>query len=120
MKSRIGGKVIPIGVLKKIRTAMVLKSEEEFFDLYEESDIDYSFNLMDFINEKTKNAKAGSNLLVYRVLFEDVAEEFCILIKRLSEKGFYRCVGGEAANSFIKACPLRALRYRNGILQVRQ
>lgn len=99
----IGGKVIPIGVLKKIRTAMVLKSEEEFFDLYEESDIDYSFNLMDFINEKTKNAKAGSNLLVYRVLFEDVAEKFCILIKRLSEKGFYRCVGGEAANSFIKA-----------------
>ncbi|MGM9929321.1 MAG: ATP-binding protein [Bacillus sp. (in: firmicutes)] len=99
----VGSKVIPIGVLKKIHTAMVLKSEEEFFDLYEEADIDYSFNLMDFIKDKTQNAKSGSSLLIYRVLFEELAEKFCIMIKRLAEKGFYRCIGSESVNAFIKA-----------------
>ena len=99
----VGSKVIPIGVLKKLKTTMVLKSEEEFFDFYEESDVDYSFNLMDFINDRIKSIKTGSKLAVYKVLFEDVAEKFCILIKQLSEKGFYRCIGGEATNLFIKA-----------------
>lgn len=98
-----GSKVIPLGVFNKIRTSMVVKSEEEFFDLYEEADIDYRFNLLDYIKERTKTAKPGSPLLIYRVLFEDLGEKFCVLTKRMGEKGFYKCIGSDAVNAFVKA-----------------
>ena len=98
-----GSKVIPIGMFKKIRNALIVKSEEEFFDLYDEADIDYSFNLLDYVKEKTKALRAGSPLLVYKVLFDELGKTFCAVAKQLYENGLFHCVGSDAVNAYIKA-----------------
>ena len=96
-----GSKVIPMGIFRKIRTAMVVKSEEEFFDLYDEADVDYSFNLMDFINKRIKNTKTDANLQKYGMMFDIVAEKFCALAKLIGEKGFYHCINSDEMKNFI-------------------
>ncbi len=97
----VGSKVIPIGIMHKIRTAMVVKSEEEFFDLYDEADVDYSFNLMDFINKRIENTKTDKNLLKCGILFDTVAEKFCVLAKLIGEKGFYHCIDSDEMKTLI-------------------
>ena len=98
-----GVKVLPVATFRKIKNALVVKSEEEFFDLYEESDIDYSFDLIKFIEKRAKGSKAGSPILVYKVLFDDVAKSFCAFLKKLHDEGFYHCIGSEEVNAFIKS-----------------
>lgn len=75
---------IPIVKFNHILQTMFVKSNEEFFDIIEDSKLDYSYNLMDFIN--SKNTK-----LEYKILFDDLSRKFTSFINFISKSGFYKC-----------------------------
>ena len=77
---------IPIVAFNNIFQTMFVKSNEEFFDIIEDSKLDYSFNLMDFINEMSKKSE-----FEYKLHFENLAEKFTSYIKLVARKGFYKC-----------------------------
>ena len=77
---------IPIVKFNNIFETMFVKSNEEFFDIIEDSKLDYTFNLMDFINLRLKNIDPK-----YKFRFEDLAKKFTAFINLISEHGFYKC-----------------------------
>lgn len=86
-----GAKKIPVGVMKRIESAMVVKSEQEFFDVYEENFLDLGFNLCEFVNEKA--AKTNDfDIKTLSILFENMGAVFCEFARILSTKGFYHCL----------------------------
>lgn len=98
-----GGKMIPIGVFSKINHAMGVKSEEEFFDLYDESDIDYSFDLMTIINSRIPVSNTDRSLQTYRLAYDELASSFGRFVRVLAQKGFYNAIGSDEIANYIKA-----------------
>lgn len=78
---------IPISTINKLKTLMFAKSQEEFFDLYDESDIKFDFNLVDYINGKTNNETEyiGAS-------FQKLGKLFVKFIYDVSRNGFYSCI----------------------------
>lgn len=97
-----GGYVLPIGVLDKIRSTLVFKGKDEFFNFYDDSEVDYSFDLIKYIGDKTSGFKPGSDMLLFKVMFEDMARCFCRVIRDIAKSGFYSCIGGDDIRSFFK------------------
>lgn len=79
---------VPVAFLKKITSLMFAKSEEEFFDLYDESDIRFDFNLADYIDSKC----TGDNKLI-SAKFDALGKKFVDFILSVSNEGFYGCLG---------------------------
>lgn len=99
----VGSKVIPISVLRRIPSAMVIKSEEEFFDFYDEANVDHTFNLLSFIQEHIKTSKTGMDLQSIGILFDTLGEKFGSLMKNIADNGFYECIGSDEASAYIRA-----------------
>jgi len=78
---------IPIAILPKIKSLMFAKSEEEFFDLYDESDIDFKFNLIDLINAKKTEVPE-----IIAAEFNDLGTKFTKFILEVTNEGFYKCI----------------------------
>lgn len=98
-----GGCVLPIGALRKIRSTLVFKSKDEFFNFYDDAEVDYDFDLIQYICTKTSTLKPGDHRLLFRTMFEDMASHFCTVIRNISQRGLYSCIGGEEIQSFIKS-----------------
>lgn len=98
-----GACVLPIGVLNKIRSTLVFKGDDEFFNFYDDAEVDYDFNLIKYIRNKTAGFKSGSSMLHIKVMFEDMAQFFCTIIRNISRKGFYSCIGGDDIRNFLKS-----------------
>lgn len=81
---------IPIGVMKHVQNTTVIRSEEEFFDIYEEESVDLSYDLLKLITERLKNT--DYEIKQFTVLFSDLGEAFCQFVHEISENGFYRCL----------------------------
>lgn len=77
---------IPIVTFNNILQTMFVKSNEEFFDIIEDAKLDYSYNLMDFINSKSKVTDQ-----IYKFCFNDLATKFTAFIKSIADYGFYKC-----------------------------
>lgn len=79
---------IPVACVNKMNALIFAKSEEEFFDLYDESDILFDFNLVDFIQKK-----AGSNAQNYIAQFLKLGYKFAEFITTVKEEGFFVSIG---------------------------
>ena len=107
----IGAKRVPIGVMKRAKSTTVIRSEEEFFDLYGEESVDFSFDLEKNISEWLKNAEY--TIKSYIILFANLGEAFCKFVQEISEKGFYNCICGDVITNFYQ----RYTEIANSILQ---
>lgn len=88
---------IPVVYVNKMNALIFAKSEEEFFDLYEESDILFDFNLVDFIQKK-----AGSNAQAYVGQFLKLGYSFAEFISTVKEDGFFVSIAKGAESETVK------------------
>lgn len=79
---------IPVAIIKKVTSLMFAKSEEEFFDLYDESDIRFDFNLADYID-----SKCTGDARIISAKFDALGRRFVDFILSVSNEGFYGCLG---------------------------
>ncbi len=78
---------IPIGIINKLNSLFFAKSEEEFFDLYDESDLKLDYNLSEYVaNHVSEEMKFIS------AKFIDVGKKFKQFICKVANKGFYACI----------------------------
>ena len=83
-----GAKNIPLGVMRRIKNTLVIKSEEEFFDIYDEDSVDLSYDLCQYVNRRVSNLN-DNDLNLLSILFSDLGEYFCRFVKKLTTLGFY-------------------------------
>ena len=79
---------IPVACVNKMNALIFAKSEEEFFDLYDESDIFFDFNMVDFIQKKARN-----NAQNYVGQFLKLGYKFAEFITTVKEEGFFVSLG---------------------------
>lgn len=85
--SNVDNIFIPIATIKKITPLLFAKSEEEFFDLYDESDIRFDFDLTNYIDKKTT-----SETKIISAKFDELGKKFVKFINSVSNEGFYACI----------------------------
>ena len=85
---KYAGNYIPIATISKINSLIFAKSDEEFFDRLNESDISFDFNLSDYVD---KRIPSSENEISAR--FYEVGKAFYDFIKCIKEEGFYSCIG---------------------------
>ena len=93
-----GAKNVPIGVMKCVKNTTVMRSEEEFFDLYGEESVDFSFDLTKLISDRLRNAEY--EVKQYIVSFDHLGAAFCKLVREISETGFYNCLRSNVITTF--------------------
>ena len=98
-----GGCVLPVGILNKIRSTLGFKGKDEFFNFYDDVEVDYNFDLIKYIKARASSLKPGSDMLLFKVMFEDMAQSFCTVIRNIAKRGFYACIGGDDMRSFFKS-----------------
>lgn len=82
---------IPVTQISNKMTSLIFaKSEEEFFDLFDESDLIFDFNLVDHIQKK--GDKVGINANEYVAQFTDLGNAFTNFIKTVKEYGFFTSI----------------------------
>lgn len=74
---------LPFGINKDLKRFMYLKSEQEFLDIYEETEINYG-DLLD-----TTSAYHNEAALAWKAEFSKLGAEFMNFCKALTTKGFY-------------------------------
>lgn len=109
--TNIGAKCIPIGIMKCAKNTTVIRSEEEFFDLYEEESVDFSFDLNKMIFKRLE--KSEYEVKSYIGAFDYLGEAFCKFVREMSEKGFYNCMCSNVITNFYQ----RYTEIANSILQ---
>lgn len=80
-------KFIPIATISKLTSLLFAKSEEEFFDSYEESDIRFGFNLLEFIKEKIAGETG-----YFLERFDELGNLFVKFLYAVAHEGFYACI----------------------------
>jgi hypothetical protein len=78
---------IPIATIDRMKPILFSKSEEEFFDLYNESKINFEFDLSKHVDSHT----AGS-FREYSVRFEELGKVFCSFCYEIAQNGLYNCL----------------------------
>ncbi len=78
---------IPLGVSNKITSLLFSKSEEEFFDVYNESNMNLEFNLVDYIDKHVKDKES-----VYLAKFSSLGNRFTEFVLSIYKEGFYKCI----------------------------
>ena len=82
---------IPLTKIAKMNALIFAKSEEGFFDLYDESDISFAFNIVDHVEKKgDQNAKK------YLGRFIKLGYAFSAFISEIKKEGFYSSINKEA------------------------
>ena len=78
---------IPVATIKKITSLLFAKSEEEFFDLYDESDIRFDFDVTKYVDENTT-----SETKLISAKFDSLGKKFVKFIYAVANDGFYSCI----------------------------
>lgn len=78
---------IPVATINKLTSLLFAKSEEEFFDLYDESDIRFDFNLTKYVDENTT-----SDTKLISAKFDILGKKFTKFIYSVANEGFYSCI----------------------------
>lgn len=87
---------IPIATINNINSLLFSKSEEEFFDLYDESDIKFDFNLSEYVDGKiTRSA------IEYSARFDKLGCNFVKFAYAIANDGFYSCIGKDDSELFL-------------------
>lgn len=93
-------RVIPVGKMNHIQGSMVIKSEEEFFDLYEENGVDLSYDLNQYVAKRVK--KCGEDARIFEIYFDNLAEAFCNFVREVRHLGIYSCYCRDSYKIFIQ------------------
>ncbi len=83
-----GGNYIPVVAVPKINSLIFSKSDDEFFDRLEESDVEFGFNLSEYVDNKVPNGAKEIS-----VKFDELGRAFSEFVYSISNKGFYTCIG---------------------------
>lgn len=78
---------IPLASIKKITSLLFAKSEEEFFDLYDESDIQFDFDVAKYVDENT-----SADTKIISAKFDSLGKKFVKFIYAVANEGFYSCI----------------------------
>lgn len=78
---------IPLASVKKITSLLFAKSEEEFFDLYDENDIRFDFDVAEYVD---KNTSLETKILSAK--FDNLGKKFVKFIYAVANEGFYSCI----------------------------
>lgn len=78
---------IPVATISNINSLLFAKSGEEFFDLFDESDINFDFNLSEYIDNKSTG-----NAIEYSVRFDKLGYSFAKFAYAIANNGFYSCI----------------------------
>lgn len=78
---------IPLASIKKITSLLFAKSEEEFFDLYDESDIRFDFDVAKYVDENT-----SEDTKIISAKFDNLGKKFVKFIYAVANEGFYSCI----------------------------
>lgn len=81
------GNFIPVSEIKKLNSIIFSKSEEEFFDRLRDSDIEFDFNLADYVDKKVPLDEK-----VISAKFDEVGKTFIKFVYSISNDGFYNCI----------------------------
>lgn len=81
------GIYIPLASIKKMTSLLFAKSEEEFFDLYDESDIRFDFDVARYVDENT-----SSDAKIISAKFDSLGKRFVKFIYAVANEGFYSCI----------------------------
>ena len=78
---------IPLASIKKMTLLLFAKSEEEFFDLYDESDIRFDFDVAKYVDENT-----SGDTKIISAKFDSLGKKFVKFIYAVANEGFYSCI----------------------------
>lgn len=78
---------IPLASINKITPLLFAKSEEEFFDLYDESDIKFNFDVAKYVDENVSHDKK-----IISAKFDTLGKKFVKFIYTVANEGFYSCI----------------------------
>lgn len=81
------GNYIPVATINKINSLLFAKSEEEFFDLYDESDIIFDFNLAEYIDKNIPESE-----MIVSAKFDKLGEKFVRFAHTITIEGLYKCL----------------------------
>lgn len=94
---------LPLSSCKKIKKLFFAKSEEEFFDYYDESDINFSFNLLEDINERIGVfGSIDNNIKVILDKYNELGDYFSGFINGVYRNGLYKEIMCQEASSLVK------------------
>lgn len=79
---------IPFTKIAKMNSMIFAKSENEFFDLYDESDISFDFNVVDHVSNK-----GGAAANKYTAQFIKLGYAFSVFVSTVKKDGFYASIG---------------------------
>ena len=96
----LGSQRIPVGTMEHIRSTLLSKSDEEFFDSYDENAPSLNFDMQKYVSDRVNPINA--QVIEMEMLFEKLGRAFCEFGRNLKEKGFYNCLIGESRSNFIK------------------
>ena len=82
-----GGNYIPVTEIEKINALIFSKSEEEFFDRLNESDMSFKFNLAEHIDKKVPGGEKEVS-----VRFDELGRAFSTFAYCIAKDGFYSCI----------------------------
>lgn len=85
--SNPGNIYIPLASIKKMTSLLFAKSEEEFFDLYDESDIRFDFDVAKYVDENT-----SGDTKIISAKFDSLGKKFVKFIYAVANEGFYSCI----------------------------
>ncbi len=88
---------IPLACVSKMTALIFAKSEEEFFDLYDESDLLFDFNLVDHVQKK-----AGSSATEYTAQFIKLGYAFTKLMDIVKNEGFFVALSKGSESETVK------------------
>lgn len=83
-----GFRYIPLTTINKLNPLLFTKSSEEFFDSYEERELDFSFNICDYIDKKIPESH-----LEYAAQFDKVGKAFAQFSYDIAQNGYYLELG---------------------------
>lgn len=81
------GNFIPVSEISRINSLIFSKSEEEFFDRFKESDIEFNFNLIEYVDKKIPIEEK-----VVSAKFDEVGKAFAEFAYVVANEGFYTCM----------------------------
>lgn len=79
---------IPLCVMKDIAAVFSAKSEDEFFDVLEQCEIDFGYNIVSYVEKQVKDQKYQK----FIILFQNLGKAFSVFGNKLCKEGFYSCL----------------------------
>ena len=95
----INSSYIPISSISNLPSLIFAKSEDEFFDLFNEGNITFDFNLIDSIHKKNNG---NSEIEKYKTSFIKIGNAFAKFLIEVKNNGFYSTLGKDSDSEIIK------------------